>query len=72
MFEDDKTTRIPRSKDGAEETRLIPIICPWCNKLFRIEKWKIKEGRKSGSSHGLCDKCYAKMREDEEEKEQDG
>lgn len=43
------------------EIKTIPMICPWCNKVFKVSKWEVEFGRKTGASHGICDECYRKQ-----------
>lgn len=58
---DGDTTKVIRKRKDQKELIPIPIICPWCNKLYRISKWNVKEGQKTGTSHGMCPKCYEKI-----------
>ncbi len=51
----DSTVRLSISK---MEIKTIPMICPWCNKVFKVSKWEVEFGRKTGASHGICDECY--------------
>lgn len=43
------------------EIKSIPLICPWCNQIFKVSKWEIEYGRKTGASHGICPACYQKQ-----------
>jgi hypothetical protein len=56
---DSRTQRIPVS--ALAEIKRIPIICPWCNTMFRIEKWKVERNKRIGISHGICEKCAKKL-----------
>jgi len=42
--------------------KTIPVICPWCNKLFRIARWNIRDGSKISPTHGICPDCLKKIR----------
>jgi hypothetical protein len=54
----DDTVRLSISK---MEIKTIPMICPWCNRVFKVSKWEVEFGRKTGASHGICDECYRKQ-----------
>ena len=57
----------PRSEDTAfnqtivlnvdEMLKSIPIVCAWCNKIYHIKAWEVKEGNKTAVSHGICAEC---------------
>ena len=42
--------------------RTIPVICPWCNKVFKLAHWKVKEGSKIAPTHGICPNCLKKVK----------
>ncbi|HBC87612.1 MAG TPA: hypothetical protein DCZ94_11705 [Lentisphaeria bacterium] len=42
--------------------RTIPVICPWCNKVYRLASWKISEGNKTAPTHGICPNCLKKTK----------
>ncbi|GEM_PF-1870654 len=56
----DMTQLMP--KMSIDEIKTIPIVCPWCNKIYTISKWKVERNKKIGVSHGICPQCYKKMR----------
>ncbi|MFZ2658169.1 MAG: hypothetical protein WAX69_24770 [Victivallales bacterium] len=55
------TTQI-MSREFLEEMKTIPIVCPWCNRIFKVTKWQVERNKKTGVSHGMCPSCYKKMR----------
>jgi hypothetical protein len=57
-FTNEDTVKLSISK---LEIKTIPMICPWCNKVFKVSKWEVEFGRKTGASHGICDECYRKQ-----------
>lgn len=61
MEKDDESTKVIKKRKNYEELIPIPVICPWCNKLYKISQWNVKEGQKIGTSHGMCPKCYEKI-----------
>ena len=58
---DDKTIKLKRMD---KEEKSIPVVCPWCNKLFRIESWETEDGKKTGVSHGVCLECAEKVKKE--------
>jgi len=50
-----------RLKVSAVEVKTIPLICPWCNRLFKVSRWEVEYGRKTGASHGICPECFAQQ-----------
>jgi len=55
----DRTQRLSREM---LPKKTIPLICSWCNKIYRIEKWQFEENQRTGVSHGICPECLEKMR----------
>ena len=45
-----------------DEIKTIPIICPWCNKIYKVTKWQVAQNKRTGVSHGICPQCYKKMK----------
>jgi len=41
--------------------KTIPLICSWCNSIYKLDKWDVAPEKRTGVSHGLCKKCYKKM-----------
>ncbi|HBC87242.1 MAG TPA: hypothetical protein DCZ94_09830 [Lentisphaeria bacterium] len=41
------------------ERKTIPVVCPWCDKIFGVAKVEIEEGRKIGPAHKICKTCFA-------------
>lgn len=56
-IDDTVTRKIKIGHD--EETKCIPLICSWCNKIYRISQWKIRKDVKTNVSHGMCPACIA-------------
>jgi hypothetical protein len=54
----DRTQRLSRD---LLPKKTIPLICSWCNKIYRIEQWKFEENQRTGVSHGICPECLEKM-----------
>lgn len=54
----EKTLRM--INDGSKEVKNIPIICTWCDKVFKISQWEIDYNQKAGVSHGTCPECQEK------------
>ena len=42
----------------------IPVICSWCDTIFRISEWEVDEETKTRPSHGICPSCQEKMKEE--------
>jgi len=59
-FEDDRTQKIPRN---FVDDKSIPSICSSCKTIYKIDTWVVEDGRKVGVTHGLCQNCYEKMKE---------
>ena len=49
-------------KISLDEIKIIPIICPWCNRLYKVTKWQVSQNKRTGVSHGICPQCYKKMK----------
>jgi hypothetical protein len=45
------------------ENKSIPVICSWCNAIFRISEWEVDEDTKTRPSHGICEVCKEKMKQ---------
>jgi hypothetical protein len=54
----DRTQKLSRAN---LPLKTIPLICSWCNKIYRIEQWKFEENQRTGVSHGICPECLSKM-----------
>ena len=54
----EKTSRM--QNDGNKEIKMIPIVCTWCDKIFKISKWEIQNDKRTGVSHGMCPECHEK------------
>ena len=48
-------------KKQHKETKTIPVICPWCNMIFRLSEWEIEQDTKTGATHGICPNCLKNM-----------
>lgn len=55
----DSTQKIPRLKKPKK--KLIPIVCSWCNKIYKVSEWQVDVDKKTGVSHGICDECLKKF-----------
>lgn len=55
------TSKIPLADS---ERKIIPVICPWCNKLFKLSKWNVYMHAKTGVTHGICPECFEKIIKD--------
>ena len=53
---DTETLRMPKQK----EVKKIPVICSWCNKMYKIVNWKVEFGKKTAVTHGICRDCLRK------------
>lgn len=62
MEQFDKTVKMTRI--GSKELKSIPIICPWCNKIYNINEWEVEDDERIGPSHGICQKCFDKNMEE--------
>ena len=54
------TQRISRDSLNGMETKTIPVICPWCNRIFKMSKWEVDKDKKTGVTHGICPECFEK------------
>ncbi len=72
-MEDNKNNAINKEVSFNEEhtmkldlndIRAIPMVCSWCNSIYKIDEWSVNDGQRTGVSHGLCPKCYEKMTKD--------
>lgn len=61
-FHSTHTIRITPIDVSGKKT--IPTICPWCNKIFKLDQWDIEEDRKIGATHGICPKCFEKYKQE--------
>ncbi|HCE46971.1 MAG TPA: hypothetical protein DET40_25775 [Lentisphaeria bacterium] len=59
-FISDMTQVMP--KLSHDEIKTIPIVCPWCNKIYKVTKWQVSRDKRTGVSHGICPQCYQKMK----------
>jgi len=50
------------SREMLEEIKSIPIVCPWCNRLYSVARWKVELNRRTAVSHGICPDCYKKVK----------
>ena len=55
----DSTQKIPRI--GISEKKLIPIVCSWCKKIYKLSEWQVNIDKETGVSHGICDECLKKF-----------
>lgn len=53
--------RTQKLSRDAIPTKTIPLVCSWCNKIYRIERWQFQENQRTGVSHGICPDCLASM-----------
>ena len=58
------TQRISRDTLNGMETKTIPVICPWCNSIFKMSKWEVDTHKKTGVTHGICPECLEKTLKD--------
>ena len=60
----DKQSPSPGKKtavfNAADVLKTIPVACAWCGKIYQLKQWDVKEGRRTGVSHGVCPKCAEK------------
>ncbi len=50
------------SRESLKEIKTIPIVCPWCNMIYKVAEWQVDRDKRTGISHGICPKCYKKMK----------
>lgn len=60
----ERTQRISRSRLDAMEMKTIPVICPWCNRIFKLSTWEVDKDKKTGVTHGICPECFDKTLSD--------
>jgi hypothetical protein len=58
------TQRISRDSLNSLETKTIPVICPWCNSIFKMSLWEVDKDKKTGVTHGICPDCMEKTLKD--------
>lgn len=58
------TQRISRDSLNGLEMKTIPVICPWCNRIFKMSKWEVDRDKKTGVTHGICPECFDKTLSD--------
>lgn len=58
------TQRISRDSLTGLEMKTIPVICPWCNRIFKMSKWEVDRDKKTGVTHGICPECFDKTLKD--------
>ena len=58
------TQRISRDSLNGMEMKTIPVICPWCNRIFKMSKWEVDKDKKTGVTHGICPECFEKTLND--------
>ena len=58
------TQRISRDSLNGMEMKTIPVICPWCNRIFKMSKWEFDKDKKTGVTHGICPECFDKTLND--------
>lgn len=61
----DSTQKIKRI--DLSENKLIPVVCSWCKKIYKIAGWKILQGKQTGVSHGICPECLEKFEKEMKE-----
>jgi hypothetical protein len=59
----EELTSTIRIKRKTKEDKSIPVVCSWCNKLFKITKWEIENEKKIRITHGICPDCSKEMKE---------
>lgn len=45
-------------------SKTIPIVCSWCEKIYHLKEWRVERGRRTGVSHGMCQECEQKQKEE--------
>lgn len=55
------TQRIPQNSLYEAEMKTIPVICPWCNTLFKLSEWQVNKDKKTAVTHGICPECFDKI-----------
>lgn len=58
------TQRISRDSLNGMEMKTIPVICPWCNRIFKMSRWEVDKDKKTGVTHGICPECFDKTLND--------
>jgi hypothetical protein len=58
------TQRISRDSLNGLEMKTIPVICPWCNRIFKMSKWEVDRDKKTGVTHGICPECFEQTLKD--------
>ncbi len=61
---EDITQRIPR--ESVRELKRIPVVCPWCNKVFTLANYEVEKGKKTEITHKICPDCLKKLKDSEE------
>jgi hypothetical protein len=54
-------TQVVKKEDFTKKS--VPKICCHCNKIYKIDTWKVDEGKPTGVSHGFCPECYEKLKD---------
>lgn len=63
MEEEKLTSSTMRIQRQDFKNKSVPVICSWCNTIFRINEWEVDEDTKTRPSHGICPSCTVKIRE---------
>ncbi len=62
----DSTQKIPRME--FPEKKLIPVVCSWCKKIYKLSSWQVSQSKRTGVSHGICPECLAKFEMEQKKK----
>ena len=62
----DSTQKIPRL--NKPEKKIIPMICSWCKKIYKLSEWEVNQNKETGVSHGICDECLKKFERENKNK----
>ena len=64
--DDDHTGEVTQkiTKMGLDEIKTIPVVCPWCNQIFKLSRWQTEANKKIGISHGICPECFKKLQKE--------
>ena len=54
------TQRISRESLDGMEMKTIPVICSWCNRIFKLSKWEVDRDKKTRVTNGICPECLEK------------
>lgn len=63
MIDESDASSTVRLKKENFSLKSVPIICSWCNTIFRVSEWEVSEDKMTRPSNGICDACKKKLKE---------